>query len=175
MTMLLAAIVCGFLGCEGDGDKPYGFEQVYMPQAARTDTYDVPSGGGEFTHNFVIEEGEVRIILGVSRAGSGPYKNYSVDIAVDYAATQEFVSEDAGRMILPESIYILPENVTVANGALGESFYLSVYGSELKKPVYNNKYLVLCVAVENPSTYELAEESCMTTVVIDVTQIRKFL
>ena len=44
---------------KGDGDKDYGVEKVYIPQAMAdggiTNVYKVPSGEGEYTYNFAIE------------------------------------------------------------------------------------------------------------------------
>ena len=172
---MLFSAVCGFLGCEGDGDKSYGFEQIYMPQAARGEYFKVPDGGGEYTHNFVVEDGELKIILCVSRAGSSPYGSYSVNISVDDDATDDFVSRDPTRMVMPNSIYYLPSEVTVTGLSAGGMFYLVIPTSDLNKAAYNNKILVLCVRIDNPTAYELAEDNSMTTVVVDVRQIRDFL
>ena len=80
---LFALVSCA----KGDGDKLYGVEKVYIPQSMTdggiTNIYNVPSGDGEYTYNFSIEEETVEVFLGVLRSGKQSGEAFTVDIVVN--------------------------------------------------------------------------------------------
>ena len=74
LTIMSVISLFALASCtEGDGYKDYGVEKVYIPQAMTdggiTNVYNVPSGGGEYTYNFSIEDETVEVFLGVLRSG----------------------------------------------------------------------------------------------------------
>ena len=77
---LFALVSCA----KGDGDKDYGVEKVYIPQAMAdggiSNVYNVPSGEGEYTYNFAIEAETVEVFLGVMRSGKQAGQAFSVDV-----------------------------------------------------------------------------------------------
>lgn len=169
------AVTFGFLGCEeSDGDKEYGFGKVYMPQATRGDYYSVPSGGGEYTYNFNVENGKLNVFLGVLRAGKIANAAYSVTVGIDQTAAQTFISKGtvANAMLMPSSIYTIPTSVSVPADKSGETFYLSIDVATLQQAAYDNKQLVLCVNISNPTKFEIADDNTNTMVVINVNAIR---
>ena len=103
LILLIAFLcTCAFAACEGDGDADYGFGKVYMPQAVSTgglnNSYAVPSGGGDYTYNFRVENGTVRIILGVIRSGKlSDKKGYTVDVYTSAEDTAAAVSAFGGE------------------------------------------------------------------------------
>ena len=104
LILLIAFLcTCAFAACEGDGDADYGFGKVYMPQAVSTgglnNSYAVPSGGGDYTYNFRVENGTVRIILGVIRSGKlSDKKGYTVDVYTSAEDTAAAVSSAEERI-----------------------------------------------------------------------------
>ena len=110
LILLIAFLcTCAFAACEGDGDADYGFGKVYMPQAVSTgglnNSYAVPSGGGDYTYNFRVENGTVRIILGVIRSGKlSDKKGYTVDVYTSAEDTAAAVSAFGGEA-MPEGLY----------------------------------------------------------------------
>ena len=118
-TILLFILI--FLGCEkGDGFKEFGYEYIFMPQAMVTgginNNYSIPSGGGEYTNNFIVNNDKVDVILGVLRSGSSKSAAYSVDI-LSYAPSSD-VLESLNGVVLSSSMYTLPnyEDVSSDNG-----------------------------------------------------------
>ena len=88
------SVICLFAlaSCaKGDGDKDYGVEKVYIPQAmidgGITNVYNVPSGGGEYTYNFSVEEETVEVYLGVLRSGKQAGEAFTVDVVVNSTTT----------------------------------------------------------------------------------------
>ena len=89
------SVICIFAlaSCaKGDGDKIYGVEKVYIPQSMSdggiTNVYNVPSGGGEYTYNFSIEEETVEVFLGVLRSGKQSGEAFTVDVVVNNETTK---------------------------------------------------------------------------------------
>lgn len=178
---LLAALLGAFAltACEGDGDADYGFGKIYMPQALSTggldNTYAVPSGGGEYSRNFRVENGTVRIILGVLRSGKlSDARGYAVDVYTSDEATAAAVAA-AGGEAMPSGMYSLPKTVVVAEGKAGETFYLDIPAAALAKAEYAGRKLVLAVGIRNPTAYELAATGCLTAVVVDVDALKALL
>jgi hypothetical protein len=153
---------------KGDGDKEYGVEKVYIPQAMAdggiTNIYNVPSGGGEYTYNFSIEEETVEIYLGVLRSGKQSGNAFSVDVLVNAVST-EAQAAALGAEVMP-AIYTLPTNVKVDAGTNGTTFKLSLNKESLKAQA--GKKLVLCIALANPTAYELSPKASEVTVLVDV-------
>lgn len=176
LTIILFILV--LLGCEkGDGFKEFGYEYIFMPQAMVTgginNNYSVPAGGGEYTNNFIVNNGKVDVLLGVLRSGSSGSAAYSVDI-LSYAPSAEVLESLEGEA-LPSSMYTLPNKVDVSSDKTGEVFYLSIDSQALLTEAYDSKILVLTVEITNPTFYELAEKGTKVNVVIDVDKLRTYL
>ncbi len=177
MATLCAALVLA--ACEGDGDADYGYGYVYMPQAVSTggldNSYAVPSGAGEFTYNFRVEEDRVKVILGVLRAGKiEDGRGFTVSVVTSEAASAAAAAQFGGE-VMPASIYALPQAVAVEDGQSGATFYLSIDAAALKSGAYDGRKLVLAVGIENPSAYELAKSGTTTAVVLDVDAMKAYL
>ena len=154
---------------KGDGDKDYGVEKVYIPQSMAdggiTNIYNVPSGEGEYTYNFSIEEETVEVFLGVIRSGKQAGEAFSVDIVVNDESTAKQAAA-LGAEVMSPSIYTLPSNVSVAAGTNNAKFNLSLNKAGLKANA--GKKLVLCVALASPTKYELSEKASEVTILVDV-------
>ena len=91
-TIASVIVLFALTSCaKGDGDKDYGIEKVYIPQSMAdggiTNVYNVPSGEGEYTYNFSIEEETVEVFLGVVRSGKQAGEAFSVDVLVNDEST----------------------------------------------------------------------------------------
>ncbi len=164
---------------EGDGDADYGFGKVYMPQAVSTgglnNSYAVPSGGGDYTYNFRVENGTVRIILGVIRSGKlSDKKGYTVDVYTSAEDTAAAVSAFGGEA-MPEGLYSLPSTVVVPDGKTGGTFYLDIPVLAISRSEYAGKKLVLSVGIRNPSAYELSDAATKTAVIVNVDALKALL
>lgn len=176
--ILLLASFCALAltACDSDGDADYGFGKIYMPQAVSTgglnNSYAVPSGDGEFTCNFRVESGTVKVILGVTRSGKlSDKKGYTVDVYTSAEQTAAAVAALGGQA-MPDGIYSLPTMVVVPDGKTGETFYLDIPVAAISRDEYAGKRLVLSVGVRNPSAYELSETGTSTAVVVDVDALK---
>ena len=174
----LFAVVCAlaFSACKGDGDADYGFGKIYMPQAVSTggldNTYAVPAGGGEYTHNFSVAEGKVNIALGVARSGKlSDAKGFSVEVYVSESDTAAAAAQFGGVAMTPD-MYTLPASVEVAAGNSGAAFSLVIPVATLMQSEYAGQKLVLCVGLRNPSAYELADVGTETIVIVDVEALK---
>ena len=158
---------------KGDGDKDYGVEKVYIPQSMAdggiTNVYNVPSGDGEYTYNFSIEEQTVEVFLGVLRSGKQAGEAFSVNVVVNDAATSAKAKE-LGAEVMSAGIYTLPESVSVPAGTNGKTFHLSLDKAALKKQA--GKKLVLCVGLAGPTKYELSEKASEVTVLVNVDALK---
>ncbi|WP_423126660.1 hypothetical protein [Gaoshiqia sp. Z1-71] len=178
IVLMLLLILSIFSGCqEGDGDQDYGFAYIYMPQAmvsgGLTNYYNVPSGGGEYTYNFKIQDGQLNVILGVLRSGKLADEAYRVDI--NASETSADVLSAVGGLALPTAIYSLPQNVNVPSGKSGETFYLSLDADALMSEAYDGQKLVLTIGISNPTNFELADVGTSVVVIIDVDNVREFM
>ncbi len=166
-------------GCEkGAGDREYGYPYLLMPQAQRIEGYyAVPGGSEERTRNFRVEEGKVLVFLGVLRSGKVADKAFSVDIVVNDTPAGDFIYDNIvpNSIPMPGTVYTLPEKVDVPDGSYNKTFYLELDAVELQKPEYDDKCLVLCVELANPTQYRLARSGYRTVVAVTVGEIRKFL
>ena len=154
---------------KGDGDTAYGVEKVYIPQSMAdggiTNVYNVPSGGGEYTYNFSIEEETVEVFLGVLRSGKQSGKEFSVDVVVNAESTAAQATA-LGAEAMPADLYTLPSKVKVDAGTNGTTFNLTLNKESLKAQA--GKKLVLCIALANPTAYELSPKASEVTVLVDV-------
>ena len=166
------SVICLFAlsSCaKGDGDKDYGVEKVYIPQAMAdggiTNVYNVPSGEGEYTYNFAIEEETVEVYLGVLRSGKQSGKAFTVDIVVndENSAAQ---ATKLGAEVMDPGMYTLPEQVSVAAGSNSKTFHLSLNKAALKEQA--GKKLVLCVGLANCTAYEISEKAAEVTILVNV-------
>ena len=180
LILLIAFLcTCAFAACEGDGDADYGFGKVYMPQAVSTgglnNSYAVPSGGGDYTYNFRVENGTVRIILGVIRSGKlSDKKGYTVDVYTSAEDTAAAVSAFGGEA-MPEGLYSLPSTVVVPDGKTGGTFYLDIPVLAISRSEYAGKKLVLSVGIRNPSAYELSDAATKASVIVNVDALKALL
>lgn len=154
---------------KGDGDKDYGIEKVYIPQSMAdggiTNIYKVPSGDGEYTYNFSIEEETVEVFLGVIRSGKQSGEAFTVSVIVNDETTATQAAALNAEVMDP-AIYTLPSSVSVAAGTNSKSFNLSLNKAALKGCA--GKKLVLCIALASPTKYELSENASEVTVLVDV-------
>ena len=154
---------------KGDGDKEYGVEKVYIPQSMAdggiTNVYNVPSGDGEYTYNFAIEEETVEVFLGVIRSGKQSGEAFTVNVVVNDENTAK-QAEALGAEAMDAGIYTLPESVTVSSGTNSKTFHLSLNKAALKEKA--GKKLVLCVGLASPTKYELSEKASEVTVLVNV-------
>ena len=172
----LMSVICLFAlsSCaKGDGDKDYGVEKVYIPQSMAdggiTNVYKVPSGEGEYTYNFKIEEETVEVYLGVLRSGKQSGEAFTVDVVVnDETTASQAAALKAEAM--DASLYTLPSEVSVAAGKNSATFHLSLNKAALKEKA--GKKLVLCIGLANPTKYELSEKASEVTVLVDVDALK---
>lgn len=169
--MVLSVITLfSLVSCEkGDGYKDYGVEKVYIPQAmvdgGLSNVYNVPSGGGEYTYNYSVEEDVVKVYLGVLRSGKQAGETFTVNIVVNETTSAQMATTH-GAEVMPASLYTLPEVVTVEAGTNSSTFALSLDKAALKAQA--GKKLVLCVGLANLSKYELSDKGQEVTVLVDV-------
>lgn len=166
---LFALVSCA----EGDGDKDYGIEKVYIPQSMAdggiTNIYNVPSGEGEYTYNFSIEEETVEVFLGVIRSGKQAGEAFTVDVIVNDETTASQANA-LGAEVMDPGIYTLPSKVSVEAGTNSKGFNLSLNRAALKaiKDEGAVEKLVLCIALASPTKYELSEKASEVTVLVNV-------
>jgi hypothetical protein len=172
----IMSVICLFAlaSCaKGDGDKDYGVEKVYIPQAmvdgGISNVYNVPSGGGEYTYNFSVEEETVEVYLGVLRSGKQAGEAFTVDVVVNSTTTASQATALKAEA-MPASLYTLPENVKVDAGTNSTLFSLSLNKAALKAQA--GKKLVLCIGLANPSKYELSEKGAEVTVLVEVDALK---
>lgn len=170
LITILSLCALGLASCsKGDGDLNYGLMKIYMPQAMSgggiDNIYNVPSGGGTDTYNFVEEDESFDILMGVLRSGKEAGEAFTVDIITDAEETAKQASA-LGGVVMGTDVYTLPSSVTIASGSNAQTFVLKLDKNSLSH--YAGKKLVLCVGIANPSRYELSENGTLTTVVVDV-------
>ena len=168
-VFLLALASCS----KGDGDLDYGLMKIYMPQAMANggigNVYNVPSGGGTDTYNFSEEADSYDVYLGVMRSGKEAGEAFSVSIVTDAAETAK-QAEALGAAVMPQEVYTLPSTVKVDAGNNSAIFHLTLKKAALD--AYAGSRLVLCVALADPSAYELSTNGTVTTVLVDVDALR---
>ena len=165
------------ISCDtSDSQKEWGNARIYMPQAAMLDgglthNYPVPLNNNPATKNYDIDSTTnlLHIYLGVYRSGLQALKSYSVKVYVDEAATNNALTGINRGIALPSDIYTLPTEAVVPDNKRETVFNLTVDLNKLaeKYPSYALKKMVLVVGISDPSMYELNEDLCKTTVIID--------
>ena len=176
---LLAVLL---FACRKDDSKlPYGFSKIYMPQAILqsggvNNNYPVPSGTDSSTYNYAIDtkSSRLNVILGANL--SGPASGaYSVDILADNDTLQQLfasgVFDTATYKPMPSSMYTLPAQLSVPQGARGGTFDLGLDIGALKSDSFAGKYLVLAVKISNPTQYTLDTALSTTIVVVNVNSL----
>ena len=157
---------------KGDGDKDYGVQKVYIPQAMAdggiSNVYNVPSGEGEYTYNFAITEETVEVYLGVLRSGKQSGNAFTVDVVVNDETSAQMAAK-YGAEVMDPSIYTLPTEVSVAAGSNSKTFHLSLNKAALKEKA--GKKLVLCVGLANCTRYEINEKAAEVTVLVNVSAL----
>jgi hypothetical protein len=173
-------IAASLTSCDkGDGNASYGIPMLYMPQAmsggGMDNIYTVPSGDGDYTYNFKIDQsgGRIDVILGVLRSGLLDNAGYTVDIVALDDITQQTVRSGniENALAVPVDIYSVPSRVNVPEGKSGETFYMSVSVNDLQHEKYTGRNLVVAIGLSNPSRYELHAQKSHTVVVIDIDAI----
>lgn len=157
---------------KGDGDKDYGVQKVYIPQAMAdggiTNVYNVPSGEGEYTYNFEITAETVEVYLGVLRSGKQSGQAFTVDVVVNDETSAQMATK-YGAEVMDPGIYTLPSEVSVAAGTNSKTFHLSLNKAALKEKA--GKKLVLCVGLANCTGYEINEKAAEVTVLVNVSAL----
>lgn len=176
ILITIMSLVCLFAlaSCaKGDGDKLYGVEKVYIPQSMAdggiTNIYNVPSGAGNYTYNFTIEEETVEVFLGVLRSGKQTGEEFTVDIVVNQETTAEQATKNSAE-VMPSDLYSLPAQVKVEAGTNSKTFHLSLNKALLKEN--KGKKFILCIGLANPSRYELSEKASEVTVIVNVDELK---
>lgn len=173
LVMLCAVIM---VSCqEGDGEADYGFGYVYISQATSSGGLNnhclVPDGAGKNTLNFKEENGKLNIYLGITRSGKlSDAAGFTVDVLSSTNMAQEaIISGDIDNaMLLPSSLYEIPDKVSIASGTNSATFYLSLDVNILKTSEYAGKKLVVALEIANPTSYQLSDKNTSVVVVIDV-------
>lgn len=174
--LLLLALAAG---CEKDDSKvDYGYNNIFMPQAIFKSggvdaSYPVPSGTDSSSFNYLTDRqaGKVRVLLGASVSGPGA-DAYSVSVSVNSDTIQQLLTNGvynpASYLLMPSSMYSLPDKLEVPAGKRGNTFTLDIDIDQLKEPVYAGKFLLLAIKIGNPTTYALNTALATTIVVLDV-------
>lgn len=182
-SLIVISFLIGFIFSGCNKDLPvYGDGIVYMPQATSSggldNTYLVPSGGGKYTYNFLVNNGKVNIILGVKRSGTFVGENFTVNINVDKEEANQVITSGniPNAEVLSAEDYTLPSKVTV-NSSNEASFFLTVDSAYLigNYSHTGGKKLVLAVDINSPSAYKLSDKYNKTIIIIDVDALRDLL
>lgn len=159
--------------CEkSDGELDYGYENIYIPQSLLTGSnlnYNIPSGLDSASRNYKLDNNKVNIILGVLKSGTKAAKAFTVDLKSRQDTVTSILAANLinNGVVLPESMYTIPEKVEVTSGNSGQTFYLSV-DATLLKANYAGKKAVAAFELTNPSRYNLNQKNNKVVVIIDV-------
>ena len=177
----LIVLIMSWACTKGDGEADFGDDiYVYMPQATVgggiNNYYPVPGGAGEYTYNFIADANKLNIILGVTRSGKiTDAGGFSVNVLVSQAETDKVVdADDIDVEALPQTLYEIPNTVSVDAGKNSATFYLTVDAKKLLDGSYDGKKLALAVTIDNPTQYKLSEGNKVVVVIVDVDEIRPF-
>jgi hypothetical protein len=149
-----------------------------MPQsiflsAGVNNNYPVPSGSDSSTYNYYLETkaSKLNIVLGATLSGPGAGA-YSVGIQVNNDTVRQLLAagvyDSTVYKLMPASLYTLPTQLDVAQGAKSGTFDLSLDLGALKSAVYAGKFLLLAVKIVNPTRYTLDTALSTTVVIVDV-------
>lgn len=173
--ILSALVIVLMVACEkADSETEFGSTNIYMPQATiANQRYDVPNTGvglDSATRNYRVTADSVKIILGVLRSGKQSASGYTVGVGANPDTVAQLISSGVfsatTTTVLPSAIYSLPQGVSVPDGKVENTFYLSVHRSKLK--AFAGKTMVLGVALSNPDKYTLNFAISKVIVVINV-------
>jgi len=166
---------------EADSDKDWGMAKIYMPQASldvngNMDGYPVPLSGNPANQNYNLDSSTKKLYvhLGVYCSGKGKKSPFSVDVITRPDTVAQLIADNViiGAVHLPEDVYKLPTNITVPTGQQGVVFNLEIDLQKLidNYPELSGKKLVLAVALDKPSAYELNNKLSTTVIVIDASK-----
>ncbi|RZM30054.1 MAG: DUF1735 domain-containing protein [Pedobacter sp.] len=178
LSFLLSLALVGVMGasCEkDDSDADFGFAKIFMPQATLANlNYAVPSGRDSATFNYKLDAQKVNVLLGVSRSGKLELSAYSVGVVANPDTVTQMISNGilpgATTVVMPASMYTMPQTVSVPDGQSQATFTLSVDRAQLK--ALAGKKVALGVVLKNPSQYTLNQAINKVVVIIDVNQLK---
>lgn len=169
-------VLLTIMSCDvADSEKEWGVSLVYMPQAVlhsggADNNYYVPSSTNEWDQNYHVEDDIISVVLGVYRSGLESFSAFSVDVVVKPDIVDQLIGDGiiSNAAHLPDEAYNLPSNVSVSSDDRESIFYLEIDRAKLLEdyPDVSDNNLVLAVAIENPSQYELNHELSTTIVII---------
>ncbi|MBO5194352.1 MAG: hypothetical protein J6B62_05600 [Bacteroidales bacterium] len=168
---LVAIAVMAFASSSCEKQTEWGFKKIYMPQSIITNKpdheYPVPMTGQQ-DNNYSVDNGKLKVFLGVYRSGQGDLQSFSVDVYYDEDASAA-AAKAADRVALQKDAFELPAQVNVPDGSRQNTFYLTVDLDKIKAehPEYKDKKMIVVVGIRNPTKFELNEDICKTIVVID--------
>jgi hypothetical protein len=181
LFVALAGITC-LISCDKkDSTGPFGFTNIYIPQATVSggvnNNYLVPSGLDTNTYNYKIDikNNKVDVFLGVSRSGTQANGAYSVNVTTKPDTINQLIANgllsiggDANKtvVLLPSSAYTLPATIAVPQGQNMANFNLVIDEPALK--AYAGEKVALCVAITNPTNYTLSPAYNQVIILIDV-------
>lgn len=183
MVMLaVALVVCS---CEKSAnEEEWGNSYVYMPQASLlsdglNNCYTVPSQING-VKNYRVENGRIKVFLGVYRSGLEELESYTVQIVADADTCRQCINAASvgdhdekydvyeNAVVLPDDCYELPSQVVVSRGERSNTFYLEVLTDRLKQnQLLSGKTLVMAVRLGHVTRYELNAKQAVTMVVIN--------
>lgn len=176
-TISFAALLIGLLAaCEKDqSDADFGNNYIYMPQALVSALrFNVPAGNDVSNYNYSIDDSKVNIRLGVLRSGKSEAESYTVNIKANPDTIATMISnkvlDGATTVVMPTSMYTLPQTVTVADGQLGANFLLALDKAQVK--AYAGKKLALGVVISNSTKYTINPKINRVVVVVDVNALK---
>lgn len=181
LFVALLGIVCLTACDKKDSAGPFGFTNIYIPQATVSggvnNDYLVPSGLDTNTYNYKIDtkNNKVDVFLGVSRSGTQANGAYSVNVTTRPDTIAQLITSgllatggDANKtvVLLPASAHTLPTTVSVPQGQYMANFNLVIDEPTLK--TYAGEKVALCVAITNPTNYTLSPTYSEVIILIDV-------
>ena len=176
--IFILLLLTGFLAaCEKDDSKSdFGFTKIYMPQAMVTgginNNYFVPRGISPLNYNFKVEGGTVKVILGVLRSGNHEMSSFDVNVVSRVDTVSQIIQSGqhgSAAIAMPTDLYSLPSQVSVPGNSVETTFYLNLDLAKLK--TYTGKKLILAVALQNPSKYELNPAISTTIVIVNTDEL----
>lgn len=177
VVSLLSVMI--FIGCEkNDKDVDYGDPKIYIPQGLTSGTnlnFLVPKGLDSASRNYIVDtkNNQVNVLLGVLRSGKVSDDAFSVNISTRPDTINTLITNNVltNTVLLPESLYKLPQTVSVTDGKNTASFYLSINLSLLKAN-YAGKKVALAVVASNPTKFSLSPVNNKVIIIVDVNALK---
>jgi hypothetical protein len=174
----LVLLAGAMAGCEKDDrDETFGTASIYMPQATvATNRYAVPAGLDSATYNYKIDQAgdKVNVILGIARSGKQEAGAFAVTVTANPDTVANMISKSvldpATHIVMPASLYTLPQGATVEAGKTATTFYLSINKTQLK--TYAGKKLAIGVFISQPSNYILSPGGDKVIIIVDVNALK---